>query len=355
MLKKHVLAVATLTSVSFMPLLAQASDYQDNRWYVSPFGSFVRTGGDRSANDGWGGGMGIGKIIDKHFNVELRGFHQEMGARNGLTSFTGGTADLQYYFQRETFSPYTVIGLGGMNSCVSANCGAGIIGEAGVGFSYELHDNLSIRSDVRYRYNNNLNAHIQPGTDEFHDMVVNVGFVIPFGPKPGAKVEVAEAEPVQPVIAPAPAPAQDCSALDSDADGVNDCNDQCPSTISGSEVDPQGCPIRLELKGVEFRLNSAELTVPARIVLDKVAKDLINYPEKSDIEVQGHTSSEASDAYNLKLSQRRSQSVAKYLKSRGVTNKLYAKGYGESQPIASNNTEEGREKNRRVELVWMGK
>lgn len=345
MLKKHILALATLTSVGIMPL-AQADDIVDDRWYVAPFGSFVRTGGDRHANDGWGGGMGIGKMIDQHFNVELRGFHQEMGGRNGLNSFTGGTGDLQYYFQRDTFSPYTVIGLGAMNSCVSANCGVGLIGEAGLGFTYELSDNLMLRSDVRYRYSNNLNAHNQPGTEEFHDMVVNVGFVIPFGDKPKHHHEE---EP-----APAAAPAQDCSTQDTDNDGVNNCNDQCAGTISGSQVDAQGCPIRLELKGVQFKVNSAELTVPAKLVLDKVAADLMRYPQKNDIEVQGHTSSEASDAYNLKLSQRRSQSVARYLKSRGVTNRMIAKGYGESQPIASNSTEEGRKRNRRVELIWIG-
>lgn len=343
MLKKHILALATLTSVGIMPL-AQADDIVDDRWYVAPFGSFVRTGGDRDAKDGWGGGMGIGKMIDQHFNVELRGFHQEMGGDRGLNSFTGGTGDLQYYFQRDTFSPYSVIGLGAMNSCVSANCGVGLIGEAGLGFTYELTDNFLLRSDVRYRYSNNLNAQSQPGTDEFHDMVVNVGFVIPLGDKP----QHSHDEP-----APA-APAQDCSTQDSDSDGVNDCNDRCPGTISGSQVDSQGCPIRLELKGVQFKVNSAELTVPAKLVLDKVAADLMNYPQKNDIEVQGHTSSEASDAYNLKLSQRRSQSVARYLKSRGVSNRMIAKGYGESQPIASNSTDEGRRKNRRVELVWIG-
>ncbi len=351
MLKKHLLALATLTSVSVLPL-AQAAEFQDNRWYVSPFGSFVRTGGDRNSSDGWGGGLGIGKIIDKHFNVELKGFHQEFNGGNGLWSLSGGTADVQYYFQRSTFSPYTVIGLGGMNSCVSADCGAGLIGEAGVGFSYELHDNLLLRSDVRYRYSNNLNAHVQPGTDEFHDMTVNVGFEIPFGPKPHSK---APAEPqMEPahVVEPAPARVDDCSTQDADGDGVNNCNDQCPGTLAGSEVDAQGCPIRLELKGVQFRLDSAELTVPAKLVLDKVATDLMKYPQKNDIEVQGHTSSEASDAYNLKLSQRRSQAVVKYLKARGVTNRLYAKGYGESHPIADNTTEEGRSRNRRVELVW---
>jgi OOP family OmpA-OmpF porin len=75
---------------------------------------------------------------------------------------------------------------------------------------------------------------------------------------------------------------------------------------------------------------------------------------KDELEVHGYTSSEGSNAYNMKLSQKRSQSVASYLASKGVTNHLVARGYGESQPIADNRTEQGREQNRRVELIWMG-
>jgi OOP family OmpA-OmpF porin len=55
----------------------------------------------------------------------------------------------------------------------------------------------------------------------------------------------------------------------------------------------------------------------------------------------------------MKLSQRRAQSVANYLKRKGVTNRLTAKGYGETQPIADNSTEAGRSENRRVELIWI--
>lgn len=345
MLKKKLLTIASLIGVGLMPLAQAADQIQDDRWYVAPFASYVRTGGDRNSSDGWGGGMGIGKIINKHFNVELKGFYEGFGGANGPWSLTGGTADVQYYFSRDKFSPYTVVGVGGMNSCASANCGAGIIGEAGVGFTYELHDNFLLRSDVRYRYNNNLNAHVQPGTDEFHDMTVNVGFVIPFGdkPKPVAKAET----PI------AVAPVADCSTRDSDSDGVNDCLDRCPGTIKGSKIDNNGCPLRLVLTGQHFKHDSAELTLNAKELLDGIAENLVSYPQKNDIEVQGHTSSEGTNKYNLKLSQRRAKSVVEYLKMKGVTNKLTAKGYGETQPIADNSTEAGKSENRRVELIWI--
>jgi OOP family OmpA-OmpF porin len=343
--KYNLLTIASLISLVAVPMAQAADQYQDNRWYVAPFASFVRTGGDRNSSDGWGGGLGAGKIIDKHFNVELKGFYDGFGGANGPWDLTGGSADLQYYFFRNKFSPYTVVGLGGMNTCASANCGVGFIGEAGVGFTYELHDNFLLRSDVRYRYNNNLNAHVQPGTDEFHDMTVNVGFVIPFGDKP--KSNVISNTPI------AAAQADDCSKRDSDSDGVNDCLDRCLGTIKGSKVDANGCLIKLVIKGVKFKYDSAELTPNGMEILNGVVQSLVAYPLKNDIEVQGHASSEGSNDYNLKLSLRRSKSVVEYLKSKGIPNNLIAKGYGETTPIADNGNEAGRSENRRVELIWI--
>lgn len=345
MLNKNLIACALFLSLG-ITVSAQAEEFLDDRWYVAPFGSYVNPGGDRNAdNAGYGAGLGFGKILDEHFNVELRGFYNgfddntnRFPQQNGQWDIAGGTADVQYYFWRKAFSPYTVIGLGGMTSNVRGNDGIGFLGEAGAGFTYEILDNLLFRSDVRYRYNNNFNAHLTAnGTDEYHDMVVNVGFVVPIGPKP------------QPA---APEPATDCSTLDSDADGVNDCIDQCPGTMSGAKVDANGCPTSIELKGVNFEYNSARLTPEAMMILDGVADNLIKYPQKNDIEVRGHTSSEGSSRYNLRLSQKRSQSVVDYLTMKGVTNRLSAHGYGEDMPVADNSTEEGRMKNRRVELVW---
>ncbi|WP_347988960.1 OmpA family protein [Methylomonas sp. AM2-LC] len=353
MLKNKLLPIALLLSSLMLPTAhAAGTSIDDNRWYIAPFGTYVHTGGDRNADDGWGGGMGFGKIIDRHFNVELEGFYQGFNGQNGAWSMSGGTADVQYFFFRDKFSPYTVLGAGAMNTCLSGKCGGGFIGEAGVGFTYELMDNLLFRSDVRYRYNNNLNANVQSGTNEFNDMVVNVGFVIPFGPKPvSAPIKVDAPAPV--VTSARSTPVADCSTLDSDGDGVNNCLDKCSDTPKNSKVDVNGCPIKLILKGSNFKVDSAELTVPAKAILDEVAHSLNNYPLKNDIDVQGHTSSEGGVAHNQKLSERRAKSVADYLKSKGVTNRLFVKGFGKNKPIADNRTEEGRSENRRVELIWI--
>jgi len=100
--------------------------------------------------------------------------------------------------------------------------------------------------------------------------------------------------------------------------------------------------------------DSPQLTETAKTILNKVAGDLSVYPLKKTIEVRGFASSEGQLAHNQVLSQNRSQSVADYLKAKGVANKLVAKGFGISYPIADNATEAGRIKNRRVELVWIG-
>lgn len=82
----------------------------------------------------------------------------------------------------------------------------------------------------------------------------------------------------------------DCSTLDADQDGVNDCLDKCPNSMAGSKVNESGCLMSIELKGVQFDLDSALLTADSKRILDQVAQDLIKYPgDKKDIEVQGHT------------------------------------------------------------------
>ncbi len=348
MLKEQFLALAVLSSLGFMTT-AQADDVVDQRWYVAPFGSFVQPGGDRQADSGWGGGMGFGKILNEHFNVELKGFYQGLDRekRNGSWDMTGGTADVQYFISRGTFSPYAVLGLGAMNSSHNGDSGIGFIGEAGAGLTYEVSDNFLLRSDVRYRYNNNVGASLQPGTNEFHDLIVNVGFVIPFGPKP--KPVVAQAQPTPaptPVVAAAVA---DCSTVDSDHDGINDCDDLCPNTLPGVKVSIRGCWI----VDVKFDNDKAVIKPQYFQNLDNTAKEIKAHPELV-IEIQGHTSKTGGFKHNMALSDRRALAVKNYLVDGTHSRNLTMRGYGWTQPIDTNDTEAGRGNNRRVQLEVNG-
>ncbi|SED21017.1 Outer membrane protein OmpA [Pseudomonas mohnii] len=156
---------------------------------------------------------------------------------------------------------------------------------------------------------------------------------------------------------------------DEDGDGVFDRRDRCPDTPANTPVDHRGCPLPqypVSVKPAEpaqsevitlsdagdvlFAFNQSELTPTAKSQLDSIMGKLEDADVVS-IKVVGFTDSVGSDAYNQALSQRRASSVAEYLLSQGVApNKITSEGKGESQPVADNETDEGRAKNRRVEL-----
>jgi outer membrane protein OmpA-like peptidoglycan-associated protein len=120
---------------------------------------------------------------------------------------------------------------------------------------------------------------------------------------------------------------------------------------TGVNVVREGDNLVLDMpSNLTFGVDSANIEPSFRSTLDKVASTLTQY-EKTYVDVMGHTDSTGSDQYNQSLSERRASSVAGYLSSRGVKQeRLATRGYGESQPMATNTTEEGRAANRRVEI-----
>ena len=140
--------------------------------------------------------------------------------------------------------------------------------------------------------------------------------------------------------------------LDTDGDGVPDYRDQCPDTPKGAVVYTEGCSRLLaKLSDVHFAFDSATLKSEAKSILDSVVSTINSSPSDT-ISIEGHTDSTGSDAYNSQLSQRRAMSVADYLASQGVSSsRLQPVGKGESYPVASNDTSEGRSQNRRVEII----
>jgi outer membrane protein OmpA-like peptidoglycan-associated protein/opacity protein-like surface antigen len=152
--------------------------------------------------------------------------------------------------------------------------------------------------------------------------------------------------------------------LDNDGDGIPDDEDQCinePENINGFE-DEDGCPDKkpeiiitkdspVVLEGVSFASGSAGLTENAKKLLLKVLNTLKDYPDMV-VEVRGHTDNIGKRNTNIKLSGRRANSVKNYLVQQGINaNRIVARGFGFDDPIASNLTREGREKNRRIEFI----
>jgi OOP family OmpA-OmpF porin len=158
---------------------------------------------------------------------------------------------------------------------------------------------------------------------------------------------------------------------DSDGDGVADKLDKCPGTPSGTVVDGSGCPLKVPapqitervivteadrkvvaeaIKNLEFDFGKATIRSKSYATLNRVAALLME--KNFSLKLAGHTDSKGSDALNMGLSKDRAESVKAYLVSQGANaSRIEAIGYGESQPIATNTTENGRQQNRRVEFT----
>lgn len=155
-------------------------------------------------------------------------------------------------------------------------------------------------------------------------------------------------------------PAQTCGGnLDSDGDGITNCNDRCPNSTAGQAIGPDGCPVPLtiDLRGVNFDFDKATLRPDAIAILETAVAILSQYPQMR-VEVAGHTDSVGSDAYNQGLSQRRASAVYNYMTTHGIDASRMSgpNGFGELRPIAPNTNPDGtdnpvgRARNRRTEL-----
>ena len=147
---------------------------------------------------------------------------------------------------------------------------------------------------------------------------------------------------------------------DTDGDGILDAEDACPDKAGPADPDPKkhGCPKAQIDKGqikiieqVQFATNSAKILPASDPVLNAVLEILRDHPEITKVNVEGHTDNRGGKGYNKDLSKRRAASVAKWLVDKGIEAKrLSSAGFGMERPLDSNDTEDGRQKNRRVEF-----
>jgi OmpA-OmpF porin, OOP family len=181
------------------------------------------------------------------------------------------------------------------------------------------------------------------------------GIEIPFGSRTVTLAPLAPpAVEIREVIKEVPMP-----FVDSDGDHIEDSRDKCANTPAGLRVDSDGCVIEgqsIELRGVTFEFNKATLQLNAQTVLDYVVMGMNGQPSMT-VEIAGHTDSIGSAAANLRLSQRRAESVRDYLIGKGIDpTRLTAVGYGKSQLLINPDvTAIDRERNRRVEFRVLGK
>ncbi len=309
-------------------------------------------------------GLGVGYRFDNPWALEFT--YLEGDAESDIPGF--GDIDAETYHlgalyhlgARDALQPFLSFGFGASDLDVPVGDDDEFQVNVGAGLKWFFTDNASLRSDLRFFQGNNADA---------INAAVSVGLHYAFG---GQKSE-----------APAPAPA----AVDGDADGdgVLDSMDQCPNTRTGVDVDANGCAkdsdgdgvvdymddcpnttdrkARIDGRGcymklaqkiditlnLEFDFDSAKARAEHGPEVEKVAKVMQEYPGTS-VTMAGHTDSQGPEAYNQGLSERRAKTIAGMLTEQFDidADRISTVGYGESQPVATNDTQAGRQENRRV-------
>jgi len=312
------LAISTLSAlVLAAPLTAIAqTEYQaagpgfDNRWYIAPFAMYTWADNDREVDNGWGGGLAVGKPLSQWFNLELRATYTDLSNSWVLTDDFGrpvtkldGTnkifdigVDGLFFFSRGKFQPFLLAGIGAIQDkvelcahggdfngvCLSENQWS-FMGEVGAGFIVPITDWISFRMDARYRidagfeYNDVTDRVVNNKT--LGDTIVTAGVVIPLGSRAVTKVN---------------------RTVELSADTL-------------------------------FAFNRSDLSPTGVSTINNFARDL-DQSNYDGVRVAGHTDPIGSEEFNLALSDRRANTVRQQLVTDGVAaDRITAQGFGKTQ------------------------
>lgn len=366
--------------------VAMAADgTRDMRSYVSPQVQLVVDDDDRNTGQGIGFQVDFGKAITQRYGIELGAFYRSFDAENNSPGqidwdeFGYRINNMLFFNQYKASQPYASLGVGLAHL---EPAGAGFesdepFADIGLGvflIDRESENRNSLRLDSRYRH-----MFIEDdlyNSSSFGEFIVSLGMAFPIGKR---------AEPLAPAVPVATGVADAdgdgvadkydrCPGtpggvgvdsvgcpLDSDGDGVPDDLDRCPRTPAGVAVDSRGCPIKQapaaaerRFEDVNFAFDSSAISEYAAVLLDNAAAEIRSLQKKFNsvkVQVAGHADSIGTENYNSGLSTRRAIAVRDYLVSRGVkAGSIVTLGFGETQPIASNKTPQGRLLNRRAEI-----
>ena len=355
--------------VTLAPLAQAQMTPDEGPWYFQVQAFAVRHD-ERipEKRDAAGFRLGLGrpccKVSSAHTAMELNLFSNPVrSSGSDGDRQTGLMLDGVHFFSEHKIEPYLYAGIGAVHEAIGVETGIYPAIEAGMGVQAPLSaSGLALRAEISG--NNVFNSEIRNNHSGFLDGRIGLGLTMPFGNRrPVALDNDADDVPDRVDLcldtpAGSRVDANGCPTtpdLDTDGDGVGNLSDACPGTLQGLSVDKDGCVTAagtqtVVLKGVNFNTQSSTLTPNARLVLDEAYAALTGQ-ETLKVEIGGHTDANGAAETNQTLSQRRAESVRKYLIGRGIQGeRLTAKGYGESVPVADNATVEGRLANRRVEL-----
>lgn len=355
-MKKNLLCCALLAAAAISQSAA-AQDF-DDRWYISGGVGQNFQDSDRNTENAMYGTLGLGKFISPNWSIDAELNYQNPSFQdnggNLLFSQYGISVDARYHFISEArnWAPYIAVGIGAQkveeeySTFPSPNSpgereDTNLAGKIAVGLQAN-YERISVRGEVGTRLDFDDQSVVSPNSNSFGDLIAGITMLVKLGDLPTA-------------VVPTPtAPAQQtCADLDDDGDGINNCDDKCPGSVAGQAIGPDGCVVALsiDLKGVNFDFDKDTLRPDAEAILAEAVQILQKYPQLK-VEVAGHTDSVGTEQYNQGLSERRAATVYNYLTNNGVdaSRLVGPNGFGESRPIDTNDTSEGRARNRRTEL-----
>ncbi len=306
-------------------------------------------------------GIAVGLEVTPNAEVQVEYTQENSGSRTA-----NGKTDPSYNMKEENVSanlllgpandsrlkPYVLVGAGRSKMAVkntqknNENVAVikDVIANVGAGAKFKVNDNLALRGEARA---------IRNFDNKWWEGVALGGLEVKLGGKK-APVEV----PAEPALPKVVAPVQPPKPVDSDRDGVPDNRDACRNTPANAVVDARGCQLKVEKKPVKMELrvffdkNKANIKPQFKPEIAKVARGMKENPN-SVARIEGHASKTGSARYNLRLSEARAVAVKRALSNEFGINprRIATRGFGYNNPIAPNNTPEGRAMNRRVYAI----
>lgn len=363
-MNKKMLQLTIASLFGFLATSATAEEAYSGAWYLVPGASYMNTDSDIDADNGGGAFIRLGKELSEHWDVQLGVAHNRadedlnVGAlsSSGRYKQTSVGVDALYMFSREKLRPFLLAGLGVARNDIDYKL-AGIdigdsktswMGNVGAGVQYLFSDNIGLQADVRQVWSDidsdRANGIKVVDGGNISNTLFNIGGIFRFG----APQKMAAAEP-EPTPAPAPVAAEPAPA-------------PAPVAAEPAPAPAPVCKAKMETITIAaeklFAFDKSALKDDGKAALDAAAEKILANPDIELVLVTGHTDYLGSDAYNLKLSQRRANQVKTYLVSKGVAeSRLQAVGKGESEPVSDCTGVKGRKKlieclqpNRRVVL-----
>ena len=368
-MKKILLTSALCASFMF----AQSAPSSNYSYEVTPFAAGILSDSQANLDDDHyaNAGISLAKNLNESYldQIELAIMRSDSLKYKG----TNGNTNINRVFLNavkklpltEKLAAYGLLGAGyqDVTQEMKDNDDSALV-NYGLGLRYDLpYYGIALKGDVRHLFGFN---------DKSNDIMYTLGLAMPLGKKYTeeitAKVPVIE-EPIAPVV-----PVVDG---DDDNDGVLNSKDLCPNSLPGAVVNENGCEIDDDSDGVVNRLDKCPNTSPGvkvnedgcfatinlNIKFDTMSDrikpqynsklqefaNLLNENTNLKATIEAHTDSKGSESYNQKLSEKRAASTVKSLEALDIApTRLRSIGYGESQPIATNDTAQGRAENRRV-------